>query len=125
MFSPPDVNSQLILPNGNANSISNRDSPPGTASPNPTINSLQPPRLTYKSHRPRGSQSSNKIQGVIPIEEDVRRLFEECDIAKSNANVLSQALAFATPDALPKNKVIIVSERSNRYILCSFLPGVL
>jgi hypothetical protein len=39
-------------------------------------------------------------QRVIPPEEDIRRLFQECKIARGNADVLSQTLAFAKPDAL-------------------------
>ncbi|KAF9219339.1 hypothetical protein BS17DRAFT_427154 [Gyrodon lividus] len=39
-------------------------------------------------------------QRVIPVEEDIQRLFQECKIARGNADLLSQALAFAKPDAL-------------------------
>lgn len=39
-------------------------------------------------------------QRVIPPEEDIRRLFQECKIARGNADLLSQTLAFAKPDAL-------------------------
>ncbi|KAJ7656695.1 hypothetical protein B0H17DRAFT_359049 [Mycena rosella] len=43
--------------------------------------------------------------GIIPPEEDMRRLFQECKIGVGNATLLSQALAIATPEDL-RNTVI-------------------
>ncbi|KAJ7239958.1 hypothetical protein B0H12DRAFT_72370 [Mycena haematopus] len=37
---------------------------------------------------------------IIPPDEDMRRLFQECKIGVGNANLLSQALAMATPEEL-------------------------
>lgn len=37
---------------------------------------------------------------VIPLHEDMRRLFEECEIARGNAQLLTQALTFARPEEL-------------------------
>ncbi|KAJ7233186.1 hypothetical protein C8J57DRAFT_1090708, partial [Mycena rebaudengoi] len=38
--------------------------------------------------------------GIIPLDEDMRRLFQECKIGSGNAALLSQALAMATPEDL-------------------------
>ena len=39
---------------------------------------------------------------VIPVEEDMRRLFQECKIGRGNAQLLGEALVFATPEDLKK-----------------------
>ncbi|KAL4077659.1 hypothetical protein J3A83DRAFT_4215420 [Scleroderma citrinum] len=39
-------------------------------------------------------------QRIIPLEEDIRRLFQECKIARGNALVLSEALIYVKPEAL-------------------------
>ncbi|KAF8553627.1 hypothetical protein OG21DRAFT_1463829 [Imleria badia] len=54
-----------------------------------------PPPL---ERRPSGRRYQQ--QRVIPPDEDIRRLFQECKIARGNADLLSQTLAFAKPDAL-------------------------
>ncbi|KAG2035483.1 hypothetical protein BDR03DRAFT_962355 [Suillus americanus] len=46
----------------------------------------------------RPSRKSLHQRGVIPPEEDMKRLFQECKIAKGNATVLSEMLAYAKPD---------------------------
>lgn len=54
--------------------------------------------VSYNHHQ---SQSRRRYEErVIPPEEDIRRLFQECKIARGNADLLSQALGFAKPDAL-------------------------
>ncbi|KIM29301.1 hypothetical protein M408DRAFT_122012 [Serendipita vermifera MAFF 305830] len=45
-------------------------------------------------------------RGIIPPEEDIRRLMQECDVARNNAQVFSQALTFATPSTLGTDPVI-------------------
>jgi hypothetical protein len=52
---------------------------------------------------------TRKDRGIIPPEEDMRRLLQECDVAKNNAQVLSQALPFATPSTLGTDTLIQVS----------------
>lgn len=49
-----------------------------------------------KKHR-RKSPNRNRI---IPPEEDIRRLFQECKIGQGNASLLSQALAMSSPEEL-------------------------
>lgn len=65
------------------------------------------------------SQSHRRLQQhrVIPLEEDMRRLFQECKIARGNADVLSQTLAFAKPDALATG-LIPVSLSSFHHVRC-------
>lgn len=59
------------------------------------------------NHQP---QSRRRYQErVIPPDEDIRRLFQECKIARGNADVLSQTLAFARPDALDAELIPVSS----------------
>lgn len=44
----------------------------------------------------------------IPPEEDMRRLFEECEVALYNTHIFNEALAYATPDSFRSNSVIKV-----------------
>lgn len=53
----------------------------------------------------RKSPTRNRI---IPLDEDMRRLFQECKIAQGNASLLSQALALAKPEELRKQDIIKV-----------------
>ena len=45
---------------------------------------------------------------LIPPEEDMRRLFEECEVALYSCRILNEALAYATPESFRKNPVIKV-----------------
>lgn len=54
---------------------------------------IVPPRPPIEERPSR----KNLQRGVIPPEEDIKRLFQECKIAKGNATVLSEMLAFAKP----------------------------
>ncbi|KAJ7233307.1 hypothetical protein C8J57DRAFT_1577728 [Mycena rebaudengoi] len=47
----------------------------------------------------RGRERSKRNR-IIPPDEDMRRLFQECKIGSGNAALLSQALAMATPEDL-------------------------
>jgi hypothetical protein len=51
---------------------------------------------------------------IIPVDEDMRRLFQECKIGRGNAALLCEALAFATPEDLKRKEIIKV-----RSFLCS------
>ncbi|KAG1852631.1 hypothetical protein C8R48DRAFT_724285 [Suillus tomentosus] len=42
----------------------------------------------------------NLQRGVIPPEEDMKRLFQECKIAKGNATFLSEMLAYTKPEQI-------------------------
>jgi len=53
------------------------------------------PRLWPRSDGPRHSQND-----VIPPEEDIRRIFQECSIGMGNVALLSDALAVCKPERL-------------------------
>lgn len=59
-------------------------------------------------HRPEIASRKQSSNGVISYEEDVRRLFQECNIGKGNAQLLSEALAFAAPEDLKEKEIIKV-----------------
>ncbi|CEL60333.1 TOM1-like protein 2 OS=Xenopus laevis GN=tom1l2 PE=2 SV=1 [Rhizoctonia solani AG-1 IB] len=55
--------------------------------------------------RDRG-RNAESTYGVISPEEDIRRLFEECEIARDNCRILADSLVYATPDSITANTVI-------------------
>ncbi|KAJ3753166.1 hypothetical protein EV360DRAFT_53908 [Lentinula raphanica] len=58
----------------------------------------------HKDHREhKEKKSKNRI---IPLEEDIRRLFQECTIGLANASLLNQALGHAKVEELKKGEVI-------------------
>ncbi|KAG6370719.1 hypothetical protein JVT61DRAFT_11105 [Boletus reticuloceps] len=59
-----------------------------------------PPPPVHPSSRGRYQQR------VIPPEEDMQRLFQECRIARGNADLLFQSLAYAGPDALDAGLIV-------------------
>ncbi|KAG2145564.1 hypothetical protein BD769DRAFT_1346935 [Suillus cothurnatus] len=59
---------------------------------------INSPALFFYFIRP--SRKSLHQRGVIPPEEDMKRLFQECKIAKGNATVLSEMLAYAKPEQI-------------------------
>ncbi|KIJ18196.1 hypothetical protein PAXINDRAFT_167451 [Paxillus involutus ATCC 200175] len=63
-------------------------------------------------------------QRVIPFEEDIRRLFQECKIARGNADVLSQTLAFAKPDALESDLIpeFLAKCRASQELIYTQIP---
>jgi len=46
--------------------------------------------------------------GFIALEEDMRKLFEECKVAVYNTRILKTALEFSTPEFFPRNPIIKV-----------------
>lgn len=71
----------------------------------------------------RKSSSRNRI---IPPDEDIRRLFQECKIGQGNASLLSQALALTKPEDLKRKEIIkvrkplIFRKRNGTHIPLSF-----
>ena len=55
----------------------------------------------------RKSSTRNRI---IPPDEDIRRLFQECKIGQGNASLLSQALALTKPEDLKRKEIIKVRQ---------------
>lgn len=64
----------------------------------------------HRGHRDRDlpTPPRRKDREFIPPEEDMRRLFEECDVALHNSRILNEALAYSTPDSFRSNSVIKV-----------------
>lgn len=60
-----------------------------------------------RKRKPPADNIKKPHKGIIPPDEDMRRLFQECKIGVGNANLLSEALATATPEEL-RNPVIAV-----------------
>ncbi|KAJ7145882.1 hypothetical protein C8R44DRAFT_863719 [Mycena epipterygia] len=60
------------------------------------------------SEQPSHSEYRHRI---IPSDEDMRRLFQECKIGIGNATLLSQALAMATPEELSNTVIIEFHEK--------------
>lgn len=52
-------------------------------------------------HKPAGTRNR-----IIPPDEDIRRLFQECKMAMGNASLLSEALLTCTPSSLKHNAII-------------------
>ncbi|OBZ74920.1 TOM1-like protein 2 [Grifola frondosa] len=62
----------------------------------------QRPPATVLLNKPKVS-SRNR---VIPPEEDMRRLFQECKVGRGNASLLSESLAYAKPEDLKQKDII-------------------
>lgn len=60
----------------------------------------------HKEHRDKDKEKDKekKRNRIIPLEEDIRRLFQECKIGLGNASLLSQALAHAKVEELKKGE---------------------
>ncbi|TFK82019.1 hypothetical protein K466DRAFT_557157 [Polyporus arcularius HHB13444] len=76
----------------------------------PQLQHRQPPERGQTPQRPPPTVTPGKTKSsrnrVIPLEEDIRRLFQECKVGRGNAGLLSEALTYAKPEDL-KNKDII------------------
>ncbi|QRW10666.1 TOM1-like protein 2 [Ceratobasidium sp. AG-Ba] len=56
--------------------------------------------------REKSRRKNDMMAGVISLEEDMRRLFEECEISRDNCKILAEALVYATPEILPSDPLI-------------------
>ncbi|KAH7345763.1 hypothetical protein B0J17DRAFT_49260 [Rhizoctonia solani] len=66
-------------------------------------------RNTRDGDRERRRERVHNVEstyGVISPEEDMRRLFEECEIARDNCRILADSLVYATPESVTSNTVI-------------------
>lgn len=81
------------------------------------LNPSPVPQANQYPAQPQLYPQSSIRQQVISATEDMRRLFEECEIGKGNAQLLNQALTFARPDELD-GPVISVCNRSLLMISC-------
>jgi hypothetical protein len=95
------------------------DSRPGTADGQfPRQGQGHPP------HRPKNGHHGSKNR-VIPPEEDIRRLFQECKVGRGNASLLSQSLAFAKPQDLKKDIIEVGLPRYSLTYFAHICLGVL
>ncbi|KAI5118710.1 hypothetical protein M0805_004510 [Coniferiporia weirii] len=56
--------------------------------------------------RPPAPDRRPSKNGIIPVDEDIRRLLQECKIGRGNARLLNEALAFASPSDLKEKEII-------------------
>jgi len=76
--------------------------PPTTPIPNTPV-----PHTPALGTKRRKSKSPTRNR-IVPRDEDIRRLFQECKLGQGNASLLSQALALSAPEDLKKKEVIKV-----------------
>jgi hypothetical protein len=80
----------------------------------PSVND-HPRRGSERERTGSGDRKKEKLQKTkdgkyyISPEEDIRRLLEECEMARANAQLLSSQLTYAGPKDLLTNEVIKVS----------------
>lgn len=82
--------------------------PPPPPPQQPQSQPLQPQSQTPQPNR---AKRDAQLQRVIPPEEDMRRLFQECRIANGNSRLLDDALAYASPEDLREKDIIKVRSR--------------
>ncbi|KAG6826545.1 hypothetical protein H0H92_015413 [Tricholoma furcatifolium] len=91
--------------------------PPPTATDYPST-----PTPTANNHPRKHKESRNRI---IPPDEDIRRLFQECKIGQGNASLLSQALILTKPEDLKTKDVIrefYLKCRSSQELIYAQIP---
>jgi hypothetical protein len=79
------------------------DTPP-VSRPPPRKRKTNDNSQSGENHKP---HRSHRRPDIIPPDEDMRRLFQECKIGMGNATLLSQALAMATPEQLGDNVIVV------------------
>ncbi|TFK69806.1 hypothetical protein BDN72DRAFT_767546 [Pluteus cervinus] len=73
---------------------------------------------------PPGHKSPTRNR-IIPPDEDIRRLFQECKIGRGNASLLSQALAMSRPEDLRKKDIVkefYVKCRASQELIYAQIP---
>lgn len=63
---------------------------------------------------------------IIPVDEDIRRLFQECKIGRGNAALLAEAVTYTKPEEM-KEKEIVIKEfyarcRSSQELIFAQIP---
>ena len=104
LIHPQSLQSTQTAPALNAQPLA-----PPPPPPQPQSQPLQPQSQTpQQPNRAKREASHGQLQRVIPPEEDMRRLFQECRMANGNAQVLNEALAYASPEDLREKDIIKV-----------------
>jgi hypothetical protein len=44
---------------------------------------------------------------IIPLDEDIRRLFQECKIGRGNAALLAEAVTYTKPEEMKEKEIVI------------------
>jgi hypothetical protein len=44
---------------------------------------------------------------IIPLDEDIRRLFQECKIGRGNAALLAEAVTYTKPEEMKEKQIVI------------------
>ena len=44
---------------------------------------------------------------IIPLDEDIRRLFQECKIGRGNAALLAEAVTYTRPEEMKEKEIVI------------------
>ncbi|KAG1736206.1 hypothetical protein EDB19DRAFT_1878625 [Suillus lakei] len=72
----------------------------------------------------RPSRRSLHQRGIIPPEEDMKRLFQECKIAEGNATVLSKMLAYAKPEQIEGSRIpeFLTKCRASQELIYTQIP---
>ncbi|KAI9461993.1 hypothetical protein BJY52DRAFT_1185334 [Lactarius psammicola] len=86
--------------------VQHQTPPPPQPQPPQTQTPQQPTRPK------REAPNQGLLQRVIPPEEDMRRLLQECRFAHGNAQLLSEALTYASPEDLREKDIIKAGTRS-------------
>ncbi|KAI0309899.1 hypothetical protein OF83DRAFT_1166758 [Amylostereum chailletii] len=120
MFNPPAPRRRSFVPPSSW--------PPQPAqSPSPNIPSKelgqQQQQTSPKPPSAKTKHTSSRTR-VIPVEEDIRRLTQECRYAHGNATLLSEALAFARPEDLasPVIKEFYTKCKTSQELICTQIP---
>ncbi|THH31973.1 hypothetical protein EUX98_g2255 [Antrodiella citrinella] len=93
---------------------------PEDAMLNPPVTAVTPLPETPRTATQKPPNKHKPSSRIIPPEEDIRRLFEECKYAHGNASLLSDALVHARPEDLQGKAIIKV-----RSLDCNSEIGVL
>ena len=77
------------------------------------VNTPDSPQVQVHPPNTRGQDSDQSRHqtlpsGLIPLEEDIRRLFEEREVAVYNTRILHEALMYTSPESFRRNPVIEV-----------------
>ncbi|KAJ7938198.1 hypothetical protein B0H13DRAFT_2648652 [Mycena leptocephala] len=108
MFNPPLMSGRNSTYDYDTNSANAPVAPivtyhDATLSPPPRKRKTNDNSQSGENHKP---HRSHRRPDIIPPDEDMRRLFQECKIGVGNATLLSQALAMATPEQLGDNVIV-------------------
>ena len=113
MFNPPSPrrSTATTLPPDHQPPVHPQSAPPPNTQPHAPAQPLQFPQTQAPQQPNRAKREAGQVQLIIPPEEDMRRLFQECRFAQGNAQLLSEALTFARPEDLREKNIIKVRIR--------------